>query len=81
MCRRAAQILCRNLGEEGWPCHYQNQKTYAFERHFTYECVKTCSCERQTQLGMLSPCAEKFYPLTEKMLEENSANDIQCRQK
>ena len=48
----------------------QGLKTITLEQYLLYEYVKTDLYKRQLRLGMLSPYAEPFYPVTEKNSRE-----------
>ena len=66
-----ASVLYRSIGSEGWLCQlHKDQNIHTLEWCLLYEYVKTDLYERQLKLGMLSPYAESFYPLTEKVLCE-----------
>ena len=67
----AASVLYRNLGPDGWPCHYyRDQNICTLERYLVYEYAKTTLYERQLKLGMLSPYAEPYKLETEKISRE-----------
>ena len=67
----AALFLYRTIGSEGWLHHqYQDQKTITLEQYLLYEYVKTDLYEWQLRLGMLSPYAEPYYPVTERYSHE-----------
>ena len=67
----AASFLYKTLGSEGQSrYYYQDQKTITIEQYLLYEYVKTDLYEWQLRLGMLSPYAEPYYPITERYSHE-----------
>ena len=74
---REASVLYRSIGSEGWPyCYYQEQNVIPLERALLYEYVKTSLYEKQLNMGMLSPYAQTFYPVTNNLSSEKDTTEI-----
>ena len=74
---REASVLYRSIGLEGWPyCNYQEQNVIPLERALLYEYVKTSLYEKQLTMGMLSPYAQTFYPVTNNLSSEKDTTEI-----
>ena len=72
-----ASFLHRNLGLEGW-LHYllHNKNLILLKRYLLCKCAKIDSCERQLKLGILSLCAEPYYPTTETLSQKTDTIEI-----